>query len=145
MSTFCEPHAAVIHMGVTPYYENSLKTLTKDSSSVGRVLGAKSKDYCDVVKNCSVIFIPPANHALMVSPIYVNNGDNIGSLSIYVDHRLMFYWDDAHEFNRSVTIGSRATRVNGLVKISVNVETITTTWKHFELEILLTAFLRMFS
>jgi hypothetical protein len=146
LSNYCGTGTpSIIFMGVTPYYDNSDKMLTTDSSSVAMVKGSSPKDECDVITNCSVIFVPPAGHGLLVSPISVNNGENIGSLSIFTDHRLKWYWDDSHEFNS--TSGSdliQATRVNGVVKFSVTVEKITTTWKHFSLEVFLTAFISKF-
>lgn len=144
LSKYCESETpSVVFMGVTPYYEESDKSLTTDSSSVAHIEGSSPTDKCDVVKNCSVIFVPPKDHALLVHPLSVDNGNNIGSLSIFVDHRLKWYWDDSHEFN--ATPGHdliQSSRVNGIVKISVTVEKVTTTWKHFTLDILLTAFIR---
>ena len=144
LSKYCEPESpsSQIFMGVTPYYENSKKKLTTDSSSMAIVKGSSAKDECHVVTNCSVEFIPPAGQALLVSPISVDNGNNIGSLSIFIDHQLKWYWDDSHEFN--ATAGNDLTqvsRVNGNVKFTVTVDKITTTWKHFSLDVLLTAFI----
>jgi hypothetical protein len=128
-------------MGETPYFENTLKKLTRDSYSVARVTAAEERDACDVVRNCSIYFIPPAGHSLLVTALGVDNGQDIGSLAVYIDHRLTWHWDDRNEFNRSKNF-RKSSQVDGLVKVEVRVETVTTVWRKFKVSIVLTAFKR---
>lgn len=133
-------------MGITPYYEESRKKLSNDASTVALVKSATLDLKCDVVTNCSVIFVAPPNHSLMISPIEVNTNHKIGFLSIEIDNKQEWLWDDKHEFNKShVSTSPKVSRKGGNVKISVEVETVTTTWEHFTFDIVITAFLGEFS
>lgn len=126
-------------MGETAYFENTPKRLTTDSSSIARVTAAEHRDACDVVRNCSIYFIPPRGHALLVTALGVDNGHDIGSLAVHIDHRLIWHWDDFNEFNRSRNFRKHS-QVDGLVKIAVRVESVTTVWRQFKVNIVLTAF-----
>lgn len=144
MSNYCGDQVGQIIMGHTPYFRHSLKRLTDDSSSVAAVRGAEKSDLDEVVRNCSIIFRPPPGQAILINPRKVDNGDDIGSISIYVDHRLIWFWDEEREFNRSLHLRASSS-INGTVKIKLVVDSVTTTWKHFKLEIFLTTFIRKFS
>lgn len=129
-------------MGITPYYTESRKKLSADSSTIALVKSATSDLKCDVVTNCSVIFVAPADHHLMITPVEVNTDHKIGYLSIIIDNKLEWMWDDRHDFNQ--TRGStepKVSRKGGNVKISVEVEKVSTNWDHFTFDIMITAFL----
>lgn len=126
-------------MGVTPYFVNKAKKLTKDSSHVARVKAAEQEDLCDVVRNCSVFFQPPAGHSLLVTALAVDNGNDIGSLSVHIDNNPVWHWDDDNEFNKSLDF-SQHSEVDGAVGIAVTVRTVTTVWRNFKVNIILTAF-----
>lgn len=143
MSNYCGDKPGVILMGHTPYFRNSLKKLTDDSSSVAVVRAAEKSDIDEVVKNCSIIFKPPPNQAILINPRIVDNGNDIGSSAVYVDHQLIWFWDEEREFNRSLHLRVSSS-VNGTVKIKILVDSITTTWKYFKLEIFLTSFIRKY-
>lgn len=126
-------------MGVTPYFANKAKKLTKDSYQVARIKAAEQEDLCDVVRNCSVFFRPPAGHSLLVTALAVDNGNDIGSLSVHIDNSPVWHWDDDNEFNKSLDF-SQHSEVDGIVGIAVTVRTVTTVWRNFKVNIILTAF-----
>lgn len=129
-------------MGITSYYEESRKKLSTDASTVALVKSATTDLKCDVVTNCSVIFVAPANHHLMITPVEVNTDHKIGFLSISIDNKQQWLWDDKHEFNRTRgSVAPKVSRKGGNVKVSVEVEKISTTWEHFTFDIMITAFI----
>lgn len=129
-------------MGITPYYSESRKKLSTDASTVALVKSATEDLKCKVVTNCSVIFVAPANHHLMITPVEVNTNHNIGYLGIAIDNKMEWLWDDNHEFNRTRgSVPPKVSRKGGNVKISVEVEKVSTTWEHFTFDIMITSYL----
>ena len=127
-------------MGVTPYFEHTQKSLSQDSSSVLLFKSTNSQLKCEVVANCSVTVLPPDGHSLLVSPQVIDLAFVRGVMKIYVDERLEWTWDSSAQIQHNVTWKSKASEINGSVKITLQVDKVTTTWAHVDFNIIMTAF-----
>lgn len=142
LSHYCNGKDGNISMGITPYYQHSLKKLTEDSSSVADVFGADSDDLNETVTNCTITFYPPPGQALLVSPHILDIAQLDALVMIHIDHQLIWLWHSQYNKLNGSLVEETHSSVNGTVRISILINSMRNTWRRMKLHIVLTAFIR---